>query len=118
MNQNCNVASNNKFFSCPALMADGRLFTDYRPNRVVNQMTQFENKVMNSYDYRQFLINNGSQLMNVNANYIQNKASCGPCTANPIPLQTTCFVNKEYQVCVPNNYNGVGVGYQATDVKK
>jgi hypothetical protein len=116
-NQNCNVATNNKFFSCPALMADGRLFTDYRPNRVVNQMVQFDNKVNNSYDYRQFLMTNGKRLMDINSQYIQNKASCGPCTAQPIPLQTMCYVNRQFQICVPNNFNGVGVGYQTADLE-
>ena len=51
----CNKTSNNKFFDCPPRMDDGRHFTDYRPNSYVNDLIRYSNKVMSSYNARQFL---------------------------------------------------------------
>ena len=39
MANNCNKTSNNKYFDCPALMSDGRVFTDYRPSSYVNDLS-------------------------------------------------------------------------------
>ena len=65
----CFKTSNNKYFDCPALMSDGRAFTDYRPSNYVNDMIRINNKVYDSYNYRQFLINNAANLMKVNDEY-------------------------------------------------
>ena len=70
---NCNKTSNNKYFDCPALMSDGRLMTDYRPSTTVNDMIRLNNNVKSSNEYRNFLINNASDIMNINENYIIEK---------------------------------------------
>ena len=70
MNNTCNKTSNNKYFDCPARMDDGRAFTDYRPSNTVDDMIRYSNNVMNSYDYRQFLIHNANNIMEIN---ISNK---------------------------------------------
>jgi len=46
-------------------MSDGRMFTDYRESNYVNNLIRYNNKSMSSYVYRQFLIDNASELMNV-----------------------------------------------------
>ena len=43
-------------------MDDGRHFTDYRPRCDVNNLIINNNKIMNSYDYKNFLINNAKKL--------------------------------------------------------
>ena len=59
--------------NCPALMSDGRLMTDYRPSTTVNDMIRLNNNVKSSNEYRNFLINNASDIMNINENYIIEK---------------------------------------------
>ena len=38
-----NKTSNNKYFECPARMDDGRLFTDYSPSAVLNDVIRKNN---------------------------------------------------------------------------
>ena len=106
----CNKTSNNKFFNCPPIMADGRHFTDYRPNCYVNDLIRHSNKVMSSYDARQFLQANATKLMAVNSKYNVMKNGCNECSAPVIPTETKCVVNKSYSVCYPDDCNGVGLG--------
>ncbi len=70
---------NNKFKSSPAIMNDGRSFTDYRPACYVDTMIANSNKLHGSNDYRQFLIQNGLQLMKVNDMYLENKMAHREC---------------------------------------
>ncbi len=77
--------SNNKYPDCPAIMDDGRAFTDYRSSCFMNNMLKVKNNIRNSYEYRQFLIRNGEQVMNDIRLYNIKKSSCRPCDAKPIP---------------------------------
>jgi len=105
----CNKTSNNKYFDCPARMDDGRTFTDYRPSNTVDDMIRYSNNVMSSYEYRQFLINNANNIMNVNNQYTVDKVSMSNCTAPEMPFKTVCDVNKQYSKCAPTNLNGIGI---------
>ena len=105
----CNKTSNNKFFNCPARMDDGRHFTDYRPNCYINNLLRTKNKTMSSYDYRQFLINNGNELMKLNNEYAVQKNGCSPCNAPVIKNETRCEYNKNYGSCLINDLDGVGL---------
>jgi len=105
----CDKTSNNKYFDCPARMDDGRAFTDWRPSSSVDDMIRYSNNVMSSYEYRQFLINNGSKIMNVNMKYTEDKLGCNNCTAKPVPFQTVCNVNIKDSVCQTVDPNGVGI---------
>lgn len=77
----CKRATNNKHFDCPARMADGRLFTDYRPRGSVN--FKFANdgsgKQLDSYKYRQYLMQNADRIMRDMRKQAYEKAVCGPC---------------------------------------
>ena len=105
----CDKTSNNKYFNCPPRMADGRNFTDYRPNCYVNNLLRYTNRTMSSYEYRQFLINNGSELMKINNLYTSEKNECGPCNAETIPNQTVCAYNQHYGNCTVHSNQGVGI---------
>ena len=109
----CNHASNNKYFNCPPRMNDGRQFTDYRPNCYVNNLIRMTNSIPGSYEYRQFLINNAEDLMQVNREYIQEKSGCHPCNAKPVPLHRECDVNLVNMNCKVVNPHGVGTAYQS-----
>jgi hypothetical protein len=109
MKNNCNTASNNKYLDCPAIMSDGRTFTDYRPSSTVDDMIRLSNNVMSNFEYRQFLTNNGDSIMQINNKYLENKLGCSGCNAPIIPFDKTCVYNTSYGKCGPNNMNGVGI---------
>jgi hypothetical protein len=90
-------------------MDDGRAFTDYRPSSSVDDMIRYSNNVMSSYEYRQFLINNATKIMNVSNKYVEDKMSCNNCNAKPIPFHTVCDVNTQISKCNLLNPNGVGL---------
>ena len=69
----CQKTSNNKYFNCPALMSDGRIFTDYRSSTIVNEDLMKVTDINSSYKYRQFLINNGDNIIKLNNDYINDK---------------------------------------------
>lgn len=70
---------NNRYPNCPALMDDGRAFTDYRSACFMNSMMQTRYNIKNSYEYRQFLTKNGSNLMNTIRDYNIKKSQCKNC---------------------------------------
>ena len=111
MANNCNKTSNNKYFDCPALMSDGRVFTDYRPSSYVNDLIRIENKVYDSYSYRQFLISNGLNIIETNDKYNNLKNGCDSCSSGnvrQVPNEATCIYNKQFGLCMPNNTYGLG----------
>ena len=109
MDNSCNKTSNNKYFDLPARMDDGRTFTDYRPSNTVDDMIRYSNNVMSSYEYRQFLINNGTKIMGVNSEYINNKIGLSNCNAPTIPFNGTFVINDKYATYSTVDKNGVGI---------
>lgn len=120
----CTKTSDNKHFDCPARMADGRLFTDYRPRCDVNfsvvsrgggnDKTQAP---ADSYAYRQYLIANTDSLLQAERRRAYSGASCSPCAAFDKP--GTMLPERVIDVCdtrtcrrVPGNdpVNGLGLG--------
>ena len=75
----CTRASSNKAWDCPPHMADGRLFTDYRPRCDIN--LQYAAPMAGSFDYRQYLIGNGSKIIDANRAAAASVAMCAPCVA-------------------------------------
>lgn len=113
----CTRPSENKHFDCPPRMADGRLFTDYRPrcdyNYVVDGLTA--DTPMDSYAYRQYLINNAGSLMTKQRAQSYSQSLCGPCTKPynigtmlPEKYVTTCD-GKTCSVKL-NDPRGIGIG--------
>lgn len=109
----CFKVSNNKYPDCPAIMDDGRAFTDYRSACYINDVLRVKNGIQNSYEYRQFLINNGTELMNTIRLYNIQKSSCNSCDAKPISCQNICEVDRESVNCSLTNSCGLGSCYKA-----
>ena len=109
----CYRTSNNKHFTAPPRMADGRHFTDYRPTFDVNNQIQNDNQVEKSYDYRMLLTNNAEQIMELNRkqSFLMNgvtncKQPYETGTMLPELNKVRCDMNK----CeVVHNYDG-GIG--------
>lgn len=76
-------ATNNTNFSCPAQMADGRIFTDYEPNCELNNSIQETNDIKNSYLYRQYLIKNANTIIDTNRTLNATQNGCAGCD-NPL----------------------------------
>jgi hypothetical protein len=112
----CSRASDNKYFNCPPKMADGRHFTDYRPRCQTNAIIP-NNQPLNSYEYRQYLINNADGLMKDNRLHAYNINMCGPCV-EPFDigtmLQEESIVMCDANTCktMVNDPNGLGTGRQ------
>lgn len=62
---------------CPVRMADGRLFTDYRPRCDI--ALEFQAPMSGSYEYRQWLIKHGDDVMSYNRGEASQSSSCSPC---------------------------------------
>ena len=98
-----NQGTNNKYFSCPAQMADGRIFTDYEPNCELNNTIQGEHQIKNSYVYRQYLINNAESLIDRNRTVNAAQNGCSACQ-NPLKDSTMSGMSA-------NNNNNTGTAY-------
>jgi ribosomal protein S27AE len=59
-------------------MSDGRLFTDYRPRCDI--ALQFSAPMTGSYEYRQWMMNNGQRIIDHQRAIAFNNARCGPCS--------------------------------------
>jgi hypothetical protein len=64
---------------------------------------------MSSYEYRQFLIHNASNIMTVNKQYTNDKVSMSNCNTPEIPFKTVCDINKQYSKCSDTGLNGIGI---------
>lgn len=73
--------SDNVNLDFPARMADGRIFTDYRPNCVMNHELS---KGKNSFEYRYYLENNGSQIEQSILKKLDDAVKCTGCTAQTV----------------------------------
>ena len=58
--------SNNKFPACPALMEDGKIFTDYRAHKLADLELSKLNKITDSQSYRLFLQETGETILKKN----------------------------------------------------
>jgi len=80
---------------CPPLMSDGQYVTDYRPSCDVHDLIIKQNNLPNSYEYRQFMIHNANNLMNINRQYYINKNQCNSCQFfQPDPNGSEVFWDK------------------------
>jgi len=105
---------NNRYRNCPPLMADGRIFTDYRPRDYVNNLMRMASDTMTSYDYKEFLTNHAELIIQANKEYIEEKNKCSPCSFKRVPFKTNCSYDKNNMSCSLNNENGVGVYNKTT----
>jgi hypothetical protein len=111
----CYRTNDNKYSNAPPKMADGRHFTDYRPNCFLNNRIQVENDITNSYDMRLFLTRNAEKLMELNKknSYVMNgsiecKKPYNQGTMLPEESKVVC--NSQTCKVVHNYDNGLGMG--------
>ena len=110
MSKNNHWASNNKYFDCPPRMADGRHFTDYRPNCDLNNKGD-----LNSNEYRNHLIRDAEKIMKSNKDLMCEKNCCGVCmepynVGTMLPEKTKIVCNAKGCSKIMNNQDGLGQG--------
>lgn len=75
---------------CAPRMADGRIFTDYRPRCDVAM--QYATPMTSSYDYRQWLVHNGKRIIDHQRSVAFSYARCWPCSPiSTMPLEKDKF---------------------------
>ena len=97
--------TDNFFVDFPARMSDGRQFTDYRPNCLMNK-----SKVpLNSHEYKQMLIHNADEILkNVDIIY-DTLMGCDKCSDyNIVPPNLILNCNKDTCQTFVNNPYGLG----------
>lgn len=117
----------NYFKQCPALMSDGRLFTDYRTPTRREEHIKYMNGVTRNDDYRMFLQQNAETIMDREWDSIKQTKSCNvnECIHNyPTRVNPPWFVeeinnfdslpkkNRKKFTCAPEN------DYRLTVTKK
>ena len=100
--------SDNVNLDFPARMADGRMFTDYRQNCLLNnQLSQGKG----SWEFRNFLTENGEKIRQEMIQKQESITACTKCSDNTVlPVKTVLNCTPEgcnYQM---NDPNGVGLG--------
>tara|TARA_Y100000389_G_scaffold183613_2_gene201291 strand:+ start:14641 stop:14967 length:327 start_codon:yes stop_codon:yes gene_type:complete len=92
----------------PARMSDGRMFTDYRQNCLLNNGLA---KGMGSWEYRNYLTENADKIM---MNFIQKQeaiTACTKCTDNTVlPVRTIINCTPEGCNYILNDPKGLGQG--------
>tara|TARA_B100002051_G_C16632939_1_gene584283 strand:- start:604 stop:939 length:336 start_codon:yes stop_codon:yes gene_type:complete len=99
--------SDNVNLDFPARMADGRIFTDYRQNCIMNhELSQGKN----SFDYRYFLEKNGQSIEQGIFQKLDEAVKCNSCNAQTVlPVQTIQNCNEGVCSISMNDPNGLGL---------
>ena len=111
--ENCYSASNNFVFNSPAQMADGRLWSQWQPDALVNERIQKQEGIQSNWKYRQYLQHNGLQIMNYNT-----MESCYDLGLDPhIKSDRTPSSNVPYKFKGTFDTSAPGYGYCNSDLK-
>lgn len=114
----CYKTSDNKHYGCPPRMSDGRHFCDFRNECHVNDLIRADNNISNSFQYRQFLQQNGNSLMDRNRQLACQLNCCLPCSENreegfestALPEKYMFVTDGRIGKMVLNDANGIGTG--------
>jgi len=109
----CYSASNNIHFDFPPIMADGRNFSSYQPEAVINNRIQRQEGIKTNWQYRQYMTQNGRQIMNYNT-----MEACYDLGLNPhIQTNATPSSNVPYLYKSTFDNSKPGFGYNNSDLK-
>lgn len=93
---------------CKNAMADGRVFTDYRPNCRTNQLLRYVAGINNSRDYRAFLQHNADKLRDIDRMVAaRNAGAYCACDKNFVNYSNACNSTMNYDWVVANPLGGV-----------
>ena len=102
-----NKTSDNVNLDFPARMADGRIFTDYRQNCIMNNELSTN---MNSFDYRYFLTQNGMKIQSDSYAKLEGEVKCDSCNYQTVlPVKNVQNCNNGVCNISLNDPNGLGL---------
>lgn len=111
-NENCYSGGNNKYLNFPANMNDGRAFSEWRPEAVVNNNIRKKNNINTNWNYRKYLQQNSNSI--IEANQLLACDECSTCpyfTRGETYNQNNPFLYNSYvDFSHPN-------GYENSDLK-
>lgn len=111
--ETCYSSSNNIDFNFPSLMSDGRLWSQWSPDAVVNERIQRKEGIHSNWQYRQYLQKNGLQIMNYN-----NEEACYTLGLDPhVNTGKTPSNNVPYTFKGTFDSSTPGFGYCNSDLK-
>ena len=109
----CYSGSNNIHFNFPPIMNDGRLWSQWNADAVVNQRIQKQEGINNNWSYRQYLQNNGIKIMQYN-----NSEACYDLGLDPhVQTGKTPSTNVPFQFKSTFDTSTPGFGYCNSDLK-
>lgn len=109
----CYSGSNNIDFNFPPIMTDGRNYATWQPDAVVNKRIQTKEGIKSNWQYRQFLQQNGLQIMNYN-----NQEACYTLGLDPhYDTNATPSSNVPYTFKGTFDTSKPGFGYCNSDLK-
>jgi hypothetical protein len=109
----CYSASNNIHLNFPAMMEDGRLYTSYVPESVLNKKIKQQENIQSNWQYRQFLQKNAESVIKLN-----HGEYC-----NDLGLVPHVYTNKTVSSNVPYSFRSTfdntspGYDYYTSDLK-
>ena len=110
----CYSGSNNIHFDFPPIMADGRTYSSWQPEAVINERIQKQENLKSNWAYRQYLTNNALQAMKYNS--MEACYDLGlPCNAQ---TNKTPSSNVPYQFQSTFDSSEPGFGYNNSDLKR
>ena len=109
----CYSGSNNIHFNSPPIMSDGRNFASWQPEAVVNKRIQQQEKITTNWSYRQYMQQNGLQIMQYNTAEACYELGLDPHTQ----VGTTPSENVPYMFKSPFDSSKPGYGYNDSNLK-
>jgi hypothetical protein len=109
----CYSGSNNIHFNFPPIMADGRNFASWQPEAATNERIQQKEGIHTNWQYRQYMTQNGREIMKANTLEACNELGLDPHTqVNTTPSSNVPYLYKStYDTAQP------GYGYSSSDLK-
>jgi hypothetical protein len=109
----CFSGSNNIHFNYPPIMADGRNYSSWQPEAAVNKNIQHKEGIKSNWQYRQYMQNNGLQIMKYNSQEACNNLGL-PCHQQ---TDNTPSSNVPHKYKSTFDTNNPGYGYCNSDLK-
>ena len=97
------VTANNITIPYPGIIQDGRFFTDYSPNSVLNDSIKIQNGIISNTKYKEYLTKNANSIMSHNfktSGTIQNLGKTYPYTFSDVNDKT---IPPGYETSLPKN---------------
>ena len=106
--------SNNTYYTLPPLMSDGRNYSSWQPESIVNDQIKQDAGINSNWKYRQYLQNNANTIMKYNTMETINASGNNPYAVdNKVPS-----ANVPYLFSSIHDPSNPSVGANNTDLKR